>query len=215
MLQWGRTREGAEGLLTTNALCGLVLQWGRTREGAEGRHSEPPAAQTHPQLQWGRTREGAEGLRNTIQRATNCNRFSGAASVKVWKDLVVFDSLCDILKFQWGRTREGAEGSLRSLTGRVLRRGFSGAAPVKVRKGAHDCVAVCGCCVGFSGAAPVKVRKVFERVAVHPPLSMLQWGRTREGAEGIDDCSLRKNAPVLQWGRTREGAEGYNPKTDE
>ena len=37
-LQWGRTREGAEGCLTV--ACKLfnprALQWGRTREGAEG-----------------------------------------------------------------------------------------------------------------------------------------------------------------------------------
>ena len=37
-LQWGRTREGAEGLALAWHLIRLdaSLQWGRTREGAEG-----------------------------------------------------------------------------------------------------------------------------------------------------------------------------------
>ncbi len=62
MLQWGRTREGAEG---RDALLNFLdhiseLQWGRTREGAEGCATIARLAQ-RSSLQWGRTREGAEG----------------------------------------------------------------------------------------------------------------------------------------------------------
>ncbi len=36
----------------------------------------------------------------------------------------------------------------------------------------------------------------------------LQWGRTREGAEGEFFRSSEARKSLLQWGRTREGAEG-------
>ncbi len=40
-----------------------LLQWGRTREGAEGALWGPERIDVRDLLQWGRTREGAEGQR--------------------------------------------------------------------------------------------------------------------------------------------------------
>ena len=37
---------------------------------------------------------------------------------------------------------------------------------------------------------------------------MLQWGRAREGTEGIDWLLKGTGAGELQWGRAREGTEG-------
>ncbi len=86
-LQWGRTREGAEGCAPYLALCQLppMLQWGRTREGAEGplRHRAPQSKQSL--LQWGRTREGAEGTTTFTFSPLELRCFSGAAPVKVRK----------------------------------------------------------------------------------------------------------------------------------
>ncbi len=63
-----------------------MLQWGRTREGAEGRLSLPDLTSAAPTLQWGRTREGAEGATKLKLTAQLVNGFSGAAPVKVRKD---------------------------------------------------------------------------------------------------------------------------------
>ncbi len=41
-----------------------------------------------------------------------------------------------------------------------------------------------------------------------PRLNVLQWGRTREGAEGFEGVKIAMLPYPLQWGRTREGAEG-------
>ena len=38
-------------------------------------------------------------------------------------------------------------------------------------------------------------------------LRLLQWGRTREGAETFRPAWWQGKADLLQWGRTREGAE--------
>ena len=62
---------------------------------------------------------------------------------------------------------------------------FSGAAPVKVRKGSKLQVRIEQVAPSFSGAAPVKVRKVrLPSIQQTTSPSQLQWGRTREGAEG-------------------------------
>ncbi len=55
----------------------------------------------------------------------------------------------------------------------------------------------------------MKVRKAGRPLCATAKPSSLQWGRTREGAEGKqhEDGSVEDDA-VLQWGRTREGAEG-------
>ena len=91
---------------------------------------------------------------------------------------------CEVsIVLQWGRTREGAEGSWEFYDGKSTISGFSGAAPVKVRKG-NSSVPVKPGRACFSGAAPVKVRKEGKTSGAGYLVSTLQWGRTREGAEG-------------------------------
>ncbi len=148
------------------------------------------------ELQWGRTREGAEGSRKVECCRWLPGGFSGAAPVKVRKATWRSRGATCLRSLQWGRTREGAEGmeSLPAMTPPLIC--FSGAAPVKVRKGSHSRLRTTYPSGRFSGAAPVKVRKVSLTRKVAQPKVWLQWGRTREGAEG-GRCAILGNAFYL------------------
>ena len=197
VLQWGRTREGAETLFkpadvrhvatgfngaapvkvrkhyASAAFGGAVgwLQWGRTREGAETPHPSQSPAHARRRLQWGRTREGAEtSTASTVRRTTF--GFNGAAPVKVRKLGLARTRRAPGAWLQWGRTREGAETRIVDGEGEKQSELQWG----RTREGAETPSATPGWSrsPSFNGAAPVKVRKqrVRRRQRWQPAASM-------------------------------------------
>ena len=111
--------------------------------------------------------------------------FSGAAPVKVRKARYIgFAVPADVRSFSGAAPVKVRKvwASMNWLSWSAV--GFSGAAPVKVRKVPSFSPRIAAIW-RFSGAAPVKVRKVEIFQIGRDRFVMLQWGRTREGAEGL------------------------------
>ena len=159
----------------------IALQWGRSRSGAED-HAGLGVCVLRAELQWGRSRSGAEDSRHAGRPGRMAGCFNGAAPGRERKTPPDLGSHLALAAASMGPlpVGSGRPGSTFRSSSWCCR--FNGAAPGRERK-TRQPAQYPESVQGFNGAAPGRERKTLWIVIPAAAGMLLQWGRSRSGAE--------------------------------